>query len=99
MSLYGSRNSNAEWLVHKFPKRLRAPTHSQIRLPCVSVRLKLTRMVLTRESFDVCKQNGDLLVSVDVDLVELVGLEISVHPLLLERNVTDHLLSHETRKN
>ena len=38
---------------------------------------------LTCKSLDVCEEDGDLLVAVDVDLVELVGLEVAVVPLLL----------------
>lgn len=53
----------------------------------------------TREALDVGEEDGDLLVSVDVDLVELVGLELARRPLLLLRDVADHLLCHEARKD
>ena len=53
--------------------------------------------VCTCEPLDVGEEDGDLLVAVDVDLVELVGLEVALHALLLLRDVADHLLRHELR--
>ena len=53
----------------------------------------------TCKSLDVREEDGDLLVAVDVDLVELVGLEFAVRALLLLRNVDDHLLRHELRQH
>ena len=49
----------------------------------------------TCKPLDVGEEDGDLLVAVDVDLVELVGLEVALHALLLLRDVADHLLRHE----
>ena len=56
-------------------------------------------IVSTCEALDVGEQDGDLLVAVDVDLVELVGLEVAVGALLLLRDVSDHLLGHEARQH
>ena len=53
----------------------------------------------TCEPLDVGEEDGDLLVAVDVDLVELVGLEVALHALLLLRDVADHLLRHELRQH
>ena len=50
---------------------------------------------LTCKSLDVCEENGHLLVAVNVDFVELGRLELPDRLLLLEGNVTDHLLGHE----
>ena len=53
----------------------------------------------TCKALDVCEEDGDLLVAVDVDLVELVGLKVAVGALLLLRDVADHLLGHERRQH
>ena len=57
------------------------------------------RRGLTCESLNVSEQDGDLLVSVDVDLVELERLEIAAGLFLLQRDVPDHLLRHEARQH
>ena len=41
----------------------------------------------TCESLDVCKQDGDVLVSVDVDLPKLGGHKLPLGPLLLEGDI------------
>ena len=56
-------------------------------------------VLLTCEPFDVREEYGDLLVAVNVDLVELVGLEVAVGALLLLRYVADHLLRDERRQH
>ena len=53
----------------------------------------------TGKSFDICKQDGDLFVSVNVNLVKLDRLEISSGLFLLQGDVPDHLLGHETRQD
>ena len=45
----------------------------------------------TCKSFDVRKENGDLLVAVNVNFVKLDRLEIASGFFLLKSNVSDHL--------
>ena len=49
----------------------------------------------TRKSLDVSKKDGNILVSVDVDLPELRWDELSLRPLLLEGDVFYELLSNK----
>ena len=60
---------------------------------------KLTNQISTCEALDVSEEDGDLFVAMDVDAVELIRLEFAHRLLLLQRDITNHLLRHERGKH
>lgn len=55
--------------------------------------------LFTRESLDVCEQDGDLFIAVNINFVELLRLKVSNGLFLFQSDITDHLLGHERRQN
>ena len=59
---------------------------------------KWTASYVTCKPFDVSKQNGNLFVAMNINLVKLAGLKFTQCSFFFKGNVTDHLLGNKGRQ-